>query len=103
MICTAGSIAAYKQAGDCVRNAGTIICIGITPAHLPISPLDLVRRGLHVRGSSVGTKEEMQKLFELAVQGEIEPLIEVVPFSNVDATARRLEEGKVAGRIVMTI
>lgn len=45
----------------------------------------------------------MQELFQLAARGEIEPLIEVVPFVDVDATARRLENGKVAGRIVMTM
>lgn len=54
-------------------------------------------------GSSVGTKDEMQQLFQLAVRGEIEPLIEVVPFAEVDATARRLENGEVTGRIVMTM
>lgn len=51
----------------------------------------------------MGSKDEMQELFRLAVRGEIEPLIEVVSFEDVDATAKRLENGEVAGRIVMTM
>lgn len=45
VICTAGSLWAYKQATECVRNAGTIVCVGINPSDLPISPFELVRRG----------------------------------------------------------
>ncbi|EWZ81154.1 hypothetical protein FOWG_14729 [Fusarium oxysporum f. sp. lycopersici MN25] len=101
VICTAGSITAYQQAAQCVRNAGTIVCIGVNPQNLPISPLDMVRRGLRLIGSAVGTLPEMQELFQLATRGEVKPLITLVPFGQIDAMAKELEKGQVDGRIVM--
>ncbi|KAH7481187.1 hypothetical protein FOMA001_g7534 [Fusarium oxysporum f. sp. matthiolae] len=101
VICTAGSIAAYQQAAQCVRNAGTIVCIGVNPQNLPISPLNMVRRGLRLIGSAVGTLPEMQELFQLAARGEVKPLITLVPFDQIDAMAKKLEKGQVNGRIVM--
>ncbi|XEV01554.1 hypothetical protein FSHL1_006841 [Fusarium sambucinum] len=101
VICSAGSVAAYQQAAQCVRNAGTIVCIGVNPQNLPISPLDMVRRGLRLVGSAVGTRSEMQELFQLAARGEMKPLITVVPFEKFDIMAKKLEKGQVKGRIVM--
>ncbi|KAM5350438.1 hypothetical protein ACJ41O_006943 [Fusarium nematophilum] len=103
VICTSGCISAYQQAARCVRNAGTIICIGVNPENLPVSPLDMVRRGLRLVGSAVGTRAEMQELFQLAVRGEVKPLVTVAPFSQIDSMARELEGGRVMGRIVMPI
>lgn len=51
----------------------------------------------------MGSKDDIQELFRLAARGEIKLLIEVVPFEDIDATAKRLENGEVAGRIVMTM
>ncbi len=45
-ICTAGSEAAYKQALGMLRNLGTLVCVGLNEANLPISPFQLVVRGM---------------------------------------------------------
>ncbi|RHZ50518.1 uncharacterized protein CDV56_105727 [Aspergillus thermomutatus] len=103
VICTAGSLWAYKQATECVRNAGTIVCVGINPSDLPISPFELVRRGLRLIGSSVGSRAQMQDLFKLAVEGNVCPLVEEISFDQIDAAARRINDGQVTGRIVMRL
>ncbi len=46
VICTAGSEAAYKQALGLLRNLGTLVCVGLNDANLPISPFQLVVRGM---------------------------------------------------------
>ncbi|RLL97712.1 hypothetical protein CFD26_106456 [Aspergillus turcosus] len=103
VICTASSLRAYKQAAECVRNAGTIVCIGINPGDLPISPFELVRRGLRLIGSAVGSRAQMQDLFKLAVEGNVCPLVEEISFDQIDAAARRINDGQVTGRIVMRL
>ncbi|KAF9892657.1 hypothetical protein FE257_001059 [Aspergillus nanangensis] len=102
-ICTAGSLGAYRQAADCVRHTGTLVCIGIHPGHLPASPFELVRRGLRVVGSAVGTTQDMQHLFQLAIQGKVTSLVKVVPFAEIDSVAKNVQNGLIAGRAVMTI
>lgn len=59
--------------------------------------------GLRLFGSAVGTKEEVQELFQLAVRGEVKPLIKVVPFDQIDETAKKLEKGQFTGRVVMPV
>lgn len=51
----------------------------------------------------MGTKEDVQDLFQLAVQGRIRSLVEVAPFDKIDSVARKVERGSIAGRVVMRI
>ncbi|KAF9893336.1 methylglyoxal reductase (NADPH-dependent) gre2 [Aspergillus nanangensis] len=103
VICTSGAIAAYKQAADCVQNVGTIVCIGVNPNNLPISPLDMVRRGLRLVGSAVGSHDQMQDLMKLACAGKVKPIIEVLDFDQVNSAAQRLEKGAISGRLILRL
>ncbi|KAB8211956.1 alcohol dehydrogenase [Aspergillus parasiticus] len=103
VICTSGAIPAYKQAVDCVQNVGTIVCIGVAPDNLPISPLDMVRRGLRLIGSAVGSHQQMQELMEMARKGTVKPIVQVLDFEQVDIAARRLEKGTIPGRLVLRL
>lgn len=59
--------------------------------------------GLRLIGSSVGSRAQMQDLFKLAVEGNVCPLVEEIPFDQIDAAARRINDGQVTGRIVMRL
>ena len=59
--------------------------------------------GLRVIGSAVGTRKDMQDLFQLAMQGKIHSLIEMVPFDQIDSVAKKVESGLITGRAVMMI
>jgi threonine dehydrogenase-like Zn-dependent dehydrogenase len=50
---TAGTTAAVREALDRVAPLGTVVLIGLSPAELPLSILDLVRRQLTLQGKLI--------------------------------------------------
>lgn len=59
--------------------------------------------GLRLIGSAVGNHVQMQELMQMACEGSIKPIVEVLDFDQVDSAARRLEEGSVSGRLVLRL
>ncbi|CAD6590047.1 MAG: hypothetical protein ASARMPREDX12_004165 [Alectoria sarmentosa] len=96
-------MAAYQQAMRLVRNTGTVVCVGLVSEDLPISPFEMLVRGLRIVGSSVGTPRHMDELLPLAVEGKVLPLVEVVEFDELDRTLHWLAKYEVEGRIVVKI
>ena len=103
LICTAGSFGAYQQGLSLLRNLGTLVCVGLVDKNLPISPLEVVIRGLRLIGSSVGTAAEMQELLTMALAGDVAATVEVFDFEAVDEVMQRLAKSQIAGRVVLRI
>ena len=102
-ICLASSKAGYAQALSLVRNLGTLVCIGLGMDDLPISPFQLVIRGINVVGSSVGTEKEMDELLDMAARGDIKPIVEVFDFGDLDEVLQKLQKNEISGRAVVTL
>lgn len=100
-----GSKEAFETAPSLVRNMGTIVCVGLprNDIHLPISATICAARGLSVRGSSVGTEDQMTWLLQLALEGTITPAIEVFDFPETPKLIEKLVGEEVRGRAVVTI
>lgn len=102
-ICLASSRAGYAQSLALLRNLGQLVCIGLSKEDLPITPFGLIVRGIKVTGSSVGTKEELDELMEMASNGEIKPLINVYEFDRLVEVLNMLKNNQVEGRVVVKI
>ena len=102
-ICTASRIDAYEQALHLLRNLGTLVCIGLVDEPLPISPLQMIIRGLRLVGSSVGTAAEMRELLSMALAGEVVATVEVFDFDAAHEVLQRLARSEITGRAVLRI
>ena len=54
-----------------------------------------------IRGSFVGTREDMAECLAFAADGRVKAGIELQPLSDINDVFDRLEHGKVAGRVVL--
>jgi len=61
----------------------------------------VVANCITIRGSFVGTREDMAEALAFATEGKIKADIELQPLSAINEIFDRLEHGKVAGRIVL--
>lgn len=61
----------------------------------------LTEIGLTIRGSSTGTKAQMDELLQLAVEGRITPRIEVYDFKDAPKIIQELQRYEVTGRKVV--
>lgn len=103
VVCATGNDAAYVQALQLVRIMGSVICVGLSQSHLAVSPIQVAIKGLKIVGSTVGTEEEMTKLLQMAVAGEVLPKVEVFELDRLDYVVQRIAEGSIAGKAVINL
>jgi len=102
VVCLGGA-PAYTMALNCLRNCGTLVCVGLVRENLPISPFEMLKRGLRIVGSSVGTPKHLEGLWEMVVKGKVRLIVEIREFEELGDVLRRLERYEVEGRVVVRI
>ncbi len=87
-----------------IRTGGRVIMVGLYGGEVPISLVMVVQRALTIRGSSVGTVDELKQVVELARNGKLKQIpIEKRPLSEVSRTLDELKAGTIVGRVVAEI
>ena len=80
-----------------------IVLTGVPAEQMVFYTYQVVERGLTVVGSSASNRQEMNELLVLAANGKVKGTINEVPFGNINAALTELTEGRVDGRIVLTM
>jgi propanol-preferring alcohol dehydrogenase len=101
VLITAPSLGAFKQGVGMTRKRGTCVLVGLPPGYFPVPLFDVVANCITIRGSFVGTREDMAEALAFATEGKIKADIELQPLSAVNEIFDRLKHGKVAGRVVL--
>ncbi|KKB37379.1 Alcohol dehydrogenase [Bacillus thermotolerans] len=94
---------AFEQAYQSVKRGGTLVVVGLPNDELPIPIFDTVLNGVTVKGSIVGTRMDMREALEFAAQGKVKAQIETAPLSEINSIFDKMEQGKINGRIVLTM
>ncbi|KAL2217968.1 alcohol dehydrogenase [Thermoascus aurantiacus ATCC 26904] len=105
VICTANNEQAYTQSMQMLRNLGVLVCVGIpsVPFRLPVTPFEMIVKGLTIVGNSAGTAQEMDELLEMAVAGDVKAHIEIFDFNEIDNVLQKLGRSEIDGRAVVKI
>ena len=103
VVVTAVSNAAFGQAIGMLRRNGTCSLVGIPPGDFPTPIFEVVLKGLTIRGSIVGTRQDLHEALAFAAGGQVTSTIEVQPFDAVNDVLMRLCIGDVTGRVVLQV
>jgi len=101
VLITAPSLAAFKQDVGMTRKCGTCVLVGLPPGEFPAPLFDMVMNCITIRGSLVGTREDMAEALAFAAEGKVKADIELQPLSSINQILERLEHGDVASRVVL--
>ena len=101
VLITAPSLAAFKQGVAMTRKRGTCVLTGLPPGDFPFPLFDVVVNCITVRGSFVGTRQDMAEALAFAAVGKVKADIELQPLSAINQVLNRLERGEVAARVVI--
>ena len=101
VLITAPSLSAFKQGVAMTRKRGTCVLVGLPPGDFPLPLFDVVANCITVRGSFVGTREDMAETLAFAAEGKVKADIELQPLSAINDIFDRLQNGKVEGRVVL--
>lgn len=92
---------AFGQAIGMTRRGGTIVFNGLPPGDFPAPIFDIVLKGLTIRGSIVGTRQDMIEALEFYAAGRIHPTFSKRPLEDINAIFDEMEHGKIDGRVVI--
>jgi propanol-preferring alcohol dehydrogenase len=101
VLITAPSLIAFKQGVGMTRKLGTCVLVGLPPGEFPVPLFDVVANCITVRGSFVGTREDMAETLAFAAAGKVKADIELQPLSAINQVFERLAHGDVPSRVVL--
>lgn len=83
------------------RKRGTCVLVGLPPGEFPVPLFDVVANCITIRGSFVGTREDMAEALDFEDRGKVKADIELQPLSEINSVLERLDRGDVAARVVL--
>jgi propanol-preferring alcohol dehydrogenase len=101
VLITAPSLIAFKQGVAMTRKTGTCVLVGLPPGEFPVPLFDVVANCINIRGSFVGTRQDMAEALAFAAAGKVKVDFELQPLSAINDVFERLEHGKVPSRVVL--
>jgi NADPH:quinone reductase-like Zn-dependent oxidoreductase len=97
--------ATWQRSLQAARTGGRVVVCGATTGANPPAALHRVWwKQLSILGSTMGTREDFEGVFELVKAGRVKPLVdEVFPLAEAAAAHERMERGEHLGKIVLRI
>lgn len=92
---------AFGQAIGLARRGGTIVFNGLPPGEFPAPIFDIVLKGLTIRGSIVGTRQDMTEALDFYARGLIHPTVHSARLEDINDIFTRMESGQIDGRVVI--
>ncbi|GAB3055910.1 alcohol dehydrogenase AdhP [Intrasporangium mesophilum] len=101
VLVTAVHPSAFGQAMHMSRRGGTIVFIGLPPGDFPASIFDIVLKGLTVRGSIVGTRQDLAEALDFYARGHIHATVTTRSLDEINDVFDEMQHGKIDGRVVI--
>ncbi len=100
---TAVSPAAFKQGIDLLRRGGTISLVGLPPGTFETPIFDVVLKRITVRGSIVGTREDLRESLQFAADGKIKVHYSKARLDDINSIFDKMLAGELLGRVVLEL
>lgn len=101
VLVTAVHPSAFKQSISMTRKGGTIVFNGLPPGDFPAPIFDIVFKELEVRGTLVGTRQDMEEALDFYARGLIHPTYTECAHDEINDVFASLLDGTVEGRKVI--
>ena len=100
---TAVSTTAFQQAVGMLRRHGTMSLVGLPPGVFPTPIFEVVLKRLTIRGSIVGTRNDLTESLEFASHGQVAANYTWDKLDNINAIFDKMRAGEIEGRVVMDL
>ncbi|MFF8910829.1 zinc-binding dehydrogenase [Streptomyces olivaceoviridis] len=97
----AGVGSTTSDAVDVVRRRGRVVVVGLGTRTTSFATGNLVRKSVELRGSYGAGKDEYRQVLDFIAQGRIEPVVEEIPFADLNEGLDRIRRGAVRGRLAV--
>jgi len=101
-IVTTANASGYQQAIEYLRPGGTLMAVGLPgEAKLEASIFFTVFKSLNIKGSYVGNRQDAIEALDIAARGKVKCSFAAKPLKDLTEIFENLEDGKIAGRVVV--
>jgi propanol-preferring alcohol dehydrogenase len=101
VLVTAVSTTAFSQAVRMARRKGTVSLVGLPPGEFPTPIFDVVLKRVTIRGSIVGTRNDLREALAFAAEGKVRAHIHPTGLASINQVFEALRSGRVDGRMVI--
>jgi propanol-preferring alcohol dehydrogenase len=101
VLVTAVSPPAFAQAIQLARRRGTVALVGLPPGDFATPIFDVVLKRITLRGSIVGSRQDLAEAIAFAAEGKVKAHIHRRPIEEINDVFSELKAGKVDGRVVV--
>jgi len=100
---TAVSNSAFAQGVGMLRRGGFLSLVGLPPGDFPLPIFEVVLKRITVRGSIVGTRNDLREALAFAGEGRVATHFSWDNLDNINAIFDRMRAGQIDGRVVLRI
>ncbi|MEO8371483.1 MAG: alcohol dehydrogenase catalytic domain-containing protein [Candidatus Solibacter sp.] len=93
--------AAIPQAFKALRRNGTLILVGLSVSNYELPLVDTVLKGITIRGSYLGSRQDLARVFALAGEGVLRPHVHSHALDEAPALLDQMRRGELSGRAVI--
>ena len=102
VLVTAVSNSAFSTGLGMLAPGGTMSLVGLPPADFPLPIFDVVLHRKTVRGSIVGTREDLREALEFASRGLVKAHYSEGKLEDINGIFERMKNNDIDGRVVLT-
>lgn len=103
VVCCTDSLEAITWSLGALRTKGTLVELGLPVESIKFDPFDLIFQEKTIKGSLVGSKEQLVKLLQVVHQHNIRSHVTTVTLDQVPELPERYMDPHLKGRLVMKI
>jgi len=100
---TAVSRSAFAQGVGMLRRRGTLSLVGLPPGDFGLDIFDMVLTRKTVRGSIVGTRQDLAESLLFAAEGKVKVHAHTDRLDNINQVLTDMAAGRIDGRVVLHI
>jgi propanol-preferring alcohol dehydrogenase len=103
VLVTAPSPVAFNQGLSALRRKGVLSLNGLPPGTFDLSIFNTVINGTTIRGSIVGTRNDMEEAISFALEGKVKATVKSAKLEDINTVFDDMKKGDISGRIVLEI
>jgi alcohol dehydrogenase, propanol-preferring len=101
VLVTAVSRTAFAQGIGMLRRRGTLALVGLPPGDFDINIFDVVLNRKTVRGSIVGTRQDLVESLAFAADGKVKVHYHTDRLEHINEILTDMKAGQIAGRVIL--
>jgi len=101
VLCLATQASAFKTGLDMCRRKGTVVCVALPSGTFECPIVDVVIKRVTIRGSIVGTRQDMAEALDFAERGLVTCSVQLDRLENINDVFAKMKKGQILGRVVI--